>query len=225
MLAALPKAPNTYSTFLHLAKARERQSYVLSRMVEDGYITAQQQEEALRAPIQLRSVRPKQKIAPYFIENVRRYVQGKYGSDVLYKEGLEIYTTLNISMQKSANEAMARGLREIEARGNDKKEPVQGALLCMDAKTGAIRAMVGDAIFTERIQRPPNPSAAGIAFKALIYTAALTRADAGKPPEDSPIAFEDLPRKTVFWKRKISTQVFRSITLETPWSIPETLSP
>jgi penicillin-binding protein 1A len=205
MLAALPKAPNTYSPFLHLAKTRERQSYVLSRMVEDGYITAQQQEEALRAPIQLRSVRPKQKIAPYFIENVRRYVQGKYGSDVLYKEGLEIYTTLNISMQKSANEAMARGLREIEARGNDKKEPVQGALLCMDAKTGAIRAMVGGRDFsrsefnraTQSIRQP------GSAFKPLIYTAAF---DKGLTPatrlEDSPIAFEDPSQEDGFWKPK-----------------------
>jgi len=205
MLATLPKAPNAYSPFLHLDKARERQAYVLSRMIEDGYITPQQQEEALRAPIQLRSVRPKQKIAPYFIENVRRYVQGKYGSDVLYKEGLEIYTTLNISMQKSANEALERGLQELEARGNYKKEPIQGALLCMDAKTGAIRAMVGGRDFsrsefnrtTQSIRQP------GSAFKPFIYTAAF---DKGMTPAtrlvDSPIAFEDPSQEDGFWKPK-----------------------
>ena len=205
LLATLPKAPTTYSPFLHLDKARERQIYVLSRMVEDGYITPRQQEEALRAPIQLRSVRPKQKIAPYFIENVRRYVQGKYGSDVLYKEGLEIYTTLNISMQKSANEAMERGLLELETRGNYKKEPIQGALLCMDVKTGAIRAMVGGRDFsrsefnraTQSIRQP------GSAFKPFIYTAAF---DKGMTPAtrlmDSPIAFEDSSQEDGFWKPK-----------------------
>lgn len=205
MLAALPKAPTTYSPFLHYDKARERQGYVLDRMVEDGYITTEQKDAALRAPIELRSFRPKEKIAPYFIENVRRYVQAKYGSDVLYKEGLEIYTTLNISMQKSANEALERGLKELEARGNYKKEPVQGALLCMDVKTGAIRAMVGGRDYTksefnrttQSIRQP------GSAFKPLIYTAAF---DKGLTPAtqlvDSPIVFEDPSQEDGFWKPK-----------------------
>lgn len=205
MLAALPKAPNAYSPFLHFDKAKERQAYVLDRMIEDGYITPAQQEDALRAPLELRSVRPKEKIAPYFIENVRRYVLSKYGSDVLYKEGLEIYTTLNIAMQKSANEGLERGLKELEARGNHKKEIVQGALLCMDVKTGAIRAMVGGRDFTksefnrttQSIRQP------GSAFKPLIYTAAF---DKGLTPAtrlvDSPIVFEDPSQEDGFWKPK-----------------------
>ena len=205
MLAALPKAPNAYSPFLHYDKARERQTYVLDRMIEDGYITPEQKEEALRSPIQLRSFRPKEKIAPYFIENVRRYVQGKYGSDVLYKEGLEIYTTLDISMQKSANEALARGLKEIEARGKARKEMVQGALLCMDVKTGAIRAMVGGRDYTrsEFNRTTQSVRQPGSAFKPLIYTAAF---DKGLTPAtrlvDSPIVFEDPSQEDGFWKPK-----------------------
>ncbi|MDX9745532.1 MAG: PBP1A family penicillin-binding protein [Syntrophales bacterium] len=205
MLAALPKAPNNYSPFLHYDKARERQTYVLSRMVEDGHITPEQKTAALQAPLVLRSFRPREKIAPYFIENVRRYVQGKYGSDVLYKEGLEIYTTLNISMQKSANEAMERGLKELESRGNYKQEPLQGALLCMDAKTGAIRAMVGGRDYTKSEFNRTTQSVRqpGSAFKPIIYTAAF---DKGLTPAtllmDSPLVFEDPSQPGGLWKPK-----------------------
>jgi penicillin-binding protein 1A len=205
MLASLPKAPTTYSPFLHYDKARERQIYVLTRMVEDEYITQEQMNVALQAPLQLRPFRPKEKIAPYFIENVRRYVQAKYGSDVLYKEGLEIYTTLDISMQKDANEAVARGLKELEERGSYKKEPVQGALLSMDTKTGAIRAMVGGRDFTKSEFNRATQSVRqpGSAFKPLIYTAAF---DKGLTPAtrlvDSPIVFEDPSQEDGFWKPK-----------------------
>jgi len=143
LLAGLPKAPSSYSPFINFDKARQRQTYVLDRMVEDEYITQEEKSRALAIPIKLKSTRPKEKIAPYFIENVRRYVLEIYCSDVLYKEGLEIYTTLNIDMQKAARDAVERGLQELEAREGYEKGVVQGAFLCMDAKTGAVTAMVG----------------------------------------------------------------------------------
>jgi len=162
LLAGLPKAPSSYSPFLHLDKARQRQAYVLDRMEEDEYITGEEKEAALSAPIKLRSVRPKDKIAPYFIENIRRYIQEKYGSDVLYKEGLEVYTTLNINMQTAARDAVERGLLELEAREGYEKGLAQGALLCMDARTGAVRAMVGGrdfkkSEFNRATQSPRQP--------------------------------------------------------------------
>ncbi len=75
------------------------------------------EKPGLAVPVRLRSIRPKEKVAPYFIEHVRRYIQEKYGSDVLYKEGLEVYTTLNIPMQKAARDAVERGLQELEDPG------------------------------------------------------------------------------------------------------------
>lgn len=123
LLAGLPKAPNRYSPLLHPERARNRQAYVLNRMAEDGYITEEEKEVALRAPITLEKEIRQKKIAPYFTENVRRYIQTRYGSDVLYKEGLEVYTTLNVAMQKAASEAVHRGLREI-----DKRQGYRGAL-------------------------------------------------------------------------------------------------
>ncbi len=116
MLAGLPKAPSRYSPFVSMERAVQRQQYVLTRLVEDGYITEREKDAASRAHIKLHTGGPRGKIAPYFTENVRRYILANYGSDVLYKEGLEVYTTLNADMQRAANAAVEKGLREFESR-------------------------------------------------------------------------------------------------------------
>lgn len=195
LLAGLPKAPSIYSPYVSPEKARQRQAYVLERMTEDGYITPDQKAAALKAPLRFRSIKPKDKIAPYFIENVRRYIQDKYGSDVLYREGLEVYTTLNIPMQKAARDAVERGLRELEERQAYRGgAPVQGALLCMEVKTGAIKAMVGGRDFnrSEFNRATQSRRQPGSAFKPLVYAAAF---DKGLTPatifEDAPLEFED----------------------------------
>ncbi len=194
ILASLPKAPNNYSPYLHFDRAKQRQAYVLDRMVEDGYITPREKEEAAKAPLALRSIRPRDKIAPYFVENVRRYILAKYGSDVLYKEGLEIYTTLNINMQKAAREAVERGLSEMEERQGYPKGLAQGALLSMEAATGAIKAMVGGRNFikSEFNRATQSKRQPGSAFKPLIYTAAF---DKGMTPAtvvvDAPLVYQD----------------------------------
>jgi penicillin-binding protein 1A len=205
LLAGLPKAPSTYSPFLHYDKARQRQAYVLDRMIEDGYITQAEKERSLATHIKIKSIRPKEKIAPYFVENVRRYVLEKYGSDVLYKEGLEIYTTLNIEMQLAARDAVERGLQEVETRENYERGIVQGALFSMDVRTGEIKAMVGGrdfkkSEFNRATQARRQP---GSAFKPLIYTAAF---DKGLTPSttiiDAPIMYEDRSQPDGFWKPK-----------------------
>ena len=205
MLAGLPKAPSSYSPYLHPDKAYQRQTYVLTRMLEDHYITQAQKEKALSRPLRFRSIKPKDKIAPYFIENVRRYIQEKYGSDVLYKEGLEIYTTLNIQMQKAAREAVEQGLKEMEEREGYEKGLVQGALFAMDSKSGAIRAMVGGRDFnrSEFNRATQSRRQPGSAFKPLIYTAAF---DKGMTPAtvivDSPIVYPDPSSPDGVWKPK-----------------------
>ena len=205
MLAGLPKAPSHYSPYLHPERAYQRQAYVLNRMMEDGYITQQEKDRALSKVIKLRSIKPKDKIAPYFIENIRRYIQEKYGSDVLYKEGLEVYTTLNIQMQKAASEAVERGLKEMEERQRYEKGLVQGALFAMDAKTGAIRAMVGGRDFqrSEFNRATQSRRQPGSAFKPLIYTAAF---DKGMTPAtvivDEPIFYPDPQQPDGIWKPK-----------------------
>ncbi len=215
LLAGLPKAPSNYSPYLHPERAYQRQAYVLTRMLEDGYITEAQKKQALTRALRFRSIKPKDKIAPYFIENVRRYIQEKYGSDVLYKEGLEVYTTLNIPMQKAAREAVKQGLRELEEREHYEKGLVQGALLVMDPKTGAIRAMVGGRNFnrSEFNRATQSRRQPGSAFKPLIYTAAF---DKGMTPStvivDSPIIYPDPSSPDGVWKPKNFDEKFQGPT-------------
>jgi penicillin-binding protein 1A len=205
LLAGLPKAPTTYSPYLYYDRAKQRQIYVLTQMMENGYITKEQMDAAVQAPLKLRPIKPKDKVAAYFVEHVRRYVQEKYGADMLYKEGLSIYTTLNLSMQKAARDALEKGLTEMEERGKYEKGLVQGAIYCMDVKTGAIRAMVGGrdygkSEFNRATQSRRQP---GSAFKPLIYTAAF---DKGMNPStrfvDSPIVFNDPSQEDGLWKPK-----------------------
>jgi len=205
LLAGMPKAPSNYSPFLHYDKAKQRQVYVLTRMMEDGYISKEDMEKAIAAPLKLRPIKPKDKIAAYFVENVRRYVQEKYGADVLYKEGLSIYTTLDLSAQKYAGEAMERGLKELEDREKYQAGLVQGSLICMDVKTGAIRAMVGGRDFnkSEFNRATQSRRQAGSAFKPIIYTAAF---DKGLTPAtvfvDAPIALDDVSQPGGLWRPK-----------------------
>ncbi|MEA3486771.1 MAG: PBP1A family penicillin-binding protein [Thermodesulfobacteriota bacterium] len=116
LLAGLPKAPSRYSPSRHPERAHRRQIYVLNRMAEDGYITGKEKMAAIEVPVELKKAEGQDKIAPYFTENVRRYIQTKYGSDVLYREGLEVYTTLDVTCQKAASNAVARGLRDLDKR-------------------------------------------------------------------------------------------------------------
>ncbi len=203
MLAGLPKAPSSYSPYNNLERAKQRQAYTLDRMVESGYITEEQKNAALAAKLNLRSVRPKDKIAPYFVENIRRYVQEKYGSDVLYKEGLEIYTTLNIPMQTAARDAVERGLQEMEKRERYTVGPVQGALYCMEARTGAIKAMVGGRDFkkSEFNRATQSRRQPGSSFKPIIYTAAFDKEMTPSTRiDDSPLQFPDPSKPDGYWR-------------------------
>jgi len=115
LLAGLPKSPNNYSPYKNLERAKKRQEHVLTRMEEAGFITLEQRLDALTKPLLLRRPGAEQ-IAPYFVEYVRQHLMGKYGETMVYKGGLEIFTTLNVEMQKAAEQALYRGLRELDKR-------------------------------------------------------------------------------------------------------------
>lgn len=117
MLAGLPKAPSRYSPYSHFERARERQLYVLGRMVSEGFIT---QDVADQARAQELLIRPRvnQHIskAAYFTEQVRRYLEETYGEDLLYRGGLEVQTSMNLQMQLAAQAAVQTNLRDHDKR-------------------------------------------------------------------------------------------------------------
>ncbi|UCE84525.1 MAG: PBP1A family penicillin-binding protein [Deltaproteobacteria bacterium] len=116
-LAGLPQAPSRYSPYSHPQRAKERQVYVLNQMVSDGYISADEAAEALAYELEVKA-RKDWDIGkvPYFTEHIRRYLEEKYGREVLYRQGLQVYTTVNLAFQKAAQKAVKKGLYELDKR-------------------------------------------------------------------------------------------------------------
>lgn len=111
MLAGLPQAPSRYSPYRNYEKAKKRQAYVLSRMVEDGYITQDQAKEAAAEELAIHPRNSRQiPGAAYFTEQVRRYLEERYGSELINTGGLKVYTTMNVSMQQDAQLAVQANL-------------------------------------------------------------------------------------------------------------------
>src|SRR5439155_8756234 len=119
LVAGLPQNPSRLSPLEHPDRARDRRNHVLDRMAEEKYITLAEAEEAKTEPLRLRRRREAPSIAPYFLEEVRKYLEREYGSQRIYQGGLRVYTSLDSAMQKVATRAVRNGLRVLDkhARG------------------------------------------------------------------------------------------------------------
>ncbi len=175
-LAALPKAPNNYHPFRQRERALERRNYVIERMVEDRYITAQDAEKARKDPLKV-TQRPTGAhifAAEYFAEEVRRYIAENYTEKKLYEGGLSVRTTLDPKMQVLARNVLVDGfVRFDEQQGY--RGPVSKVDLAGDwgAKLAEVKALsdvaqwrlavvleTGDASARIGFQPPREPSGA-----------------------------------------------------------------
>jgi 1A family penicillin-binding protein len=194
LLAALPKAPTHYDPREHPEKARERRDLVLTLMERQGRIPRSEAEEAREAPLGVvpppRQERVESGLAPYFVEQVRRELEERFGPG-LYSRPLRILTTLDSRLQRAAEEELSRQLRRIE-RGalgrfegpaySSAAEPppegtryLQGAVVALDAREGDVLAWVGGRNFAHsQFDRAASARRqAGSAFKPFVYAAAL----------------------------------------------------
>lgn len=116
MLAGLPKAPSAYNPINNPKRARVRQQYIIERMLENGFITAQQAAEAKNEELKIRTGPDNTRVhAEYVAEMARQLVFAQYGNDA-YTRGLNVYTTLNAAEQEAAYGALRRGIMDYERR-------------------------------------------------------------------------------------------------------------
>ncbi len=175
MLAGLPNSPNYYSPFRSLEAAKYRQGIVLDQMAKYGYITEAEATQAKAADVGLanpEAAKSTGSTASYFINYVIQTISDKYDSDAIYKEGLQVYTTLNLDMQKEAEKVMAANLPEGNKDANGLTQP-QGALITVEVGTGHVKAMVGgrgEDHFNRATQMVRQP---GSAFKPFVYLTAF----------------------------------------------------
>ncbi|WP_025270146.1 penicillin-binding protein 1A [Hippea sp. KM1] len=191
MLAGLVAAPSYYNPYKHPKRARKRTIYVLRRMYENHFINLSQYKRAMNAKIVLR--KPSANlfgliVAPYFTDYIRSWLIDKYGEEIVYKSGLNVYTTLDTNLQRFAFIAVKSGILSIKKR----YDGLQAALIAMDPKTGYIKALIGGfdyskSQFNRALQARRQP---GSSFKPIIYLTALTE---GYLPDDTiadmPIVF------------------------------------
>lgn len=183
VLAGLVAAPEYYTPIRHLDRAKVRQNYVLGRMAAKGWITAEEAEKAKKSTLPLKKVKNASVVfsdAPYFTSHILfNHLLPSYGSDAIYRGGMRVFTTLDVDLQKDAEQAI-KGLR------------TEGAIVALDPSTGEILAMVGGkdfekSKFNRAVQAFRQP---GSAFKPIVYAAAL---EAGYRPVDhlldSPLEF------------------------------------
>lgn len=116
LLAALPRSPTNYSPILNPSRAKGRRDYAIDRMVAEKKITAAEGDEAKKIPIKLAQKEREDELAPYFIEDLRQYLEKTYGRYGFLESGLKVYSTLNVEMQKAANVAVRQGLRDYDKR-------------------------------------------------------------------------------------------------------------
>jgi penicillin-binding protein 1A len=122
-IAGLPKAPTNYSPYFNPERAKQRQGVVLKRMLDEGFLTDDEFRAAYRQDLYFAKYQPQEQIAPYFLEYLRQQLTATYGEELVYKGGLNVYTTLNVEMQTAAVDAVREGLRAI-----DKRQGFRGAL-------------------------------------------------------------------------------------------------
>jgi penicillin-binding protein 1A len=116
LLAGLPKGPGVYSPINHPDRALKRRNLVINALLEDGKITTTQAADARALPLVLRLQNDPNSLAPYFVEEIRRYLESKYGADQVHEGGLKVYTSLDVDLQKTANQAVLDGLAAYERR-------------------------------------------------------------------------------------------------------------
>ncbi len=176
LLAGLPQSPSRYSPLTHFKRAKARQRYVLNRMAEDGIISPKAARKAYEETLTLGHPAQKRATNGYFGQYVRSRLESRYGKKALLRDGLKVYTTLDLNLQKAASRALLQGTGAIQHRQKNRPTP-QGALVALDTATGRILAMAGgvnynDSQFNRAVLAKRQP---GSVFKPLVFAAAFEK--------------------------------------------------
>jgi penicillin-binding protein 1A len=194
LLAGLPRAPSAYSPFEHADIAKRRREVVLRRMVEFGVLKDAEGKKLAKSDLGLIPPERRRTSGQYFLEYVQHTLEAKYGADMVFKGGLNVYTTLNPSMQLKAEQALRDGLKALESRSTKTRagEHPEGAVVTIEPQTGYVRAMVGGydffrSEFNRAVQARRQP---GSAFKPFVYVAALEAGlTAATRVDDAPVSY------------------------------------
>jgi 1A family penicillin-binding protein len=224
LLAGMIKAPNTYSPLKAPQVATKRRDLALGRLREEGKLSDTEWRAATKVPVRVAPGRERVTDAPYFVDYLLRHAEGATGSPI--PPGAKVFTTLDPVLQRIAEETLQTGLTRLEGKYSSlrrKAEPVQGAVVALDPKTGSILAMVGgrdyrQSQFNRAVQARRQP---GSLFKPFVYLAAFEAGRANKEGAITPatlIVDEQIsfPTENAAWSPQNYDQQFRGpVTVRT----------
>ncbi|MGH7773880.1 MAG: PBP1A family penicillin-binding protein [Candidatus Binatia bacterium] len=198
LLGGLIKAPNRYSPYRSVEVATRRRNVVLAKMLEEASITRSQYERALREVVQPRELVKIANDAPFYVDFLKRELALNYSKEVLTEEGLRIFTSLDLQLQKTAEKALVEGLRRLEEtyshlRKRGEEDHLEGAIAVIKPQTGEIKAMVGGrdyqkSQFNRVFQAKRQP---GSVFKPFVYLAALMHGSEEGGKKFTPVTMVD----------------------------------
>ncbi len=202
-LAGIIRAPNRYSNAeRHVERADEVRDRVLGEMVEDGYISPEDEAVAKKSKLKFVNGGSGSSSAPYFVDMVKDHLLEKFSESDLENQSYRIYTTLDPDLQQAAGEAVQIGVADVDKllarkfalwkKKGESVPPVQVALVALDPHTGEIRALVGGRDYGEsQLNHALAKRQPGSAFKPFVYAAAFDNGIQGLQPVVTPVTIVD----------------------------------
>jgi penicillin-binding protein 1B len=197
-IAGMISSPNRLNPLRHPELARQRRNEVLAAMLQEGYISKAAYDAAVAEPLRAREVYTENNDAPYFVDYVKKELADRYPAAVLTAEGLRIFTTLDVHMEKLGEKAIRGNLANLEAKyprlaRKEESQRLEECLVSLEPQSGKIRAMVGgrdyrQSQFNRVTQSKRQP---GSAFKPFTYLAAFQETIDGGPVKLLPTSYVD----------------------------------
>ncbi len=185
-LAGLINSPYRRNPFYHADAAKERRNVVLKLMRENGQISQRDLDEALAAPLHVTREAAESTDAPFFVDLVNQSLQDRFQDRDFQTDSYRVYTTLDMNLQRDAVDAVREGIKETDDQwkrrnkkyGTNEENPLaQVALICLDAETGELKALVGGRNYgVSQLDHALRPRQPGSSFKPFVYAAAFTKA-------------------------------------------------
>jgi len=203
LLAGLVQRPSDYNPYYRMDRALSRRETVFRRMMENGYITEEEVARAREEELELKGTSIGPARGPYYLDYVEELLLRRFDSNLVYNGGLTVYVAMDLDLQDLAEEVITNRMVYVDslvgdpvydtASAEEKKRALEAALVAIDPRTGAVRALAGGRDYTvsEFNRAVESNRQPGSGFKPVVYLAALDHLgySANTVVVDEPVAY------------------------------------